>query len=148
VVLPGHPFYGEEVAILQVGNTNTQAWCLIAHPHQEHFHYRLPLRWISEKPLEPLEDSLQKKSHIVLSPLALEKLVGFLSSSQSPISMSGNLQTPPGSQQINQSGGNSHASRPEDNYQDLEADASCSEEAPGNSSHPLSSLKISVEPSS
>jgi len=114
---------------------------LIAHPYQEHFHYRLPLRWISDKPPEPLEDPAQQETHIILSPLALEKLVGFLNSLPSSINMPGNPQTLLKSQRINQPGDNNNANRPEANCQDLETNAGCSKEVPGKSPYARSSFK-------
>jgi len=47
--LPGHPLFRQKVLILQKGSTNTQEWCLISHPEQQGFNYRISSRWLDDK---------------------------------------------------------------------------------------------------
>ncbi len=78
VILPGHPFYGQKTTIIQTGRTDTTEWCLITHPTKEHFHYRIPLRWVDNNPPNILEVSSRKNKEIALSFSSLQKLAIFL----------------------------------------------------------------------
>lgn len=75
VVLPGHPFFGERVRILQHGQTEGGRWCLIAHPAREQFHYRFPARWLSEEPPDRKIAHRRGRCEISLPREALEGLV-------------------------------------------------------------------------
>lgn len=74
VILPCHPFYGLKVEIIQQGETSTQKWCLIACNEQKDFHYRIPARWLDNKPPHKIE-ALPYKNKIIPFPFGqLQKL--------------------------------------------------------------------------
>jgi len=85
VILPGHPFYGQKVKILQAGSTDTMSWFLFEHPKHEYFHYRISRRWLAEDPPSEVIVSERKNTQFVLSFSALQKLVKIL---QPPSSLS------------------------------------------------------------
>ena len=73
MILPGHPFYGYKVKILQRGCTSTMNWVLISNPFQEEFHYRIPERWLSkEAPKETFTKHTDKT--IIQFPIAFNSL--------------------------------------------------------------------------
>ena len=76
--LPGHPFYGQKVQIIQEGRTDTMAWCLIAHPTQEGFHYRISKRWLCQKAPDKHLKQSQSPCHNPIPLEVLEKLAIFL----------------------------------------------------------------------
>jgi hypothetical protein len=94
VILPCHPFYGLKVEILQRGKTDTQEWCLIKHPEQQGFHYRIPARWLdNELPKEILP--LTYQNNIIAFPfIQLQKLALFVNSKlQNTLFVSANQDT-------------------------------------------------------
>jgi hypothetical protein len=76
--LPGHPFYGQKVQIIQEGRTDTMAWCLIAHPTQEGLHYRISKRWLCQKAPDKHLKHCQPPCQNPIPIEALEKLAIFL----------------------------------------------------------------------
>ena len=83
MILPGHPFYGQRVKILQAGSTDTMSWFLFEHPKHEYFHYRLSQRWFSEEPPPEIIPSDRTNTQFVLSFSALQKLTRILLSPSS-----------------------------------------------------------------
>jgi hypothetical protein len=78
VALPGHPFFGARVRVLQEGRTDTTRWCLIAHPARAEYHYRLPARWLSDDPPCRKLGPSQSRGNVALAMAAMEQLVRLL----------------------------------------------------------------------
>lgn len=78
VILPGHPFYGKAVTVLQKGRTSTHEWCLIAHPERPGFHYRIPSRWLDHNCPEPQQQNSYYQQKITLSFHYLQKLAAYV----------------------------------------------------------------------
>jgi len=78
VILPSHPFYGLKVTILQRGKTDTQEWCLITHPEQAGFHYRIPRRWLDEQAPPARQLLPYQNKEIALPFRQLQKLAFFI----------------------------------------------------------------------
>jgi len=85
VILPGHPFYGQKVKVLQAGSTDKMSWFLFEHPKHEYFHYRISQRWLAEDSPPELIVSDRRNTQFVLSFSALQKLTKIL---QPPSSLS------------------------------------------------------------
>lgn len=83
VILPGHPFYGQQVKVLQAGSTDTMNWFLFEHPKHEYFHYRISQSWLSEDPPPEIIPSDRTNTQFVLSFSALQKLAKILLPSSS-----------------------------------------------------------------
>lgn len=67
-----------KVEILQRGKTDTQEWCLIKHPKQLGFHYRIPSRWLDNKPAQERPVLTYQKNIIAFPFKQLEKLALFV----------------------------------------------------------------------
>ena len=78
MILPGHPFYGQSVKILQSGSTDTMSWFLFEHPKHECFHYRISQSWLSEDPPPEIISSDRTNTQFVLSFSALQKFAKIL----------------------------------------------------------------------
>jgi hypothetical protein len=50
VALPGHPFYGRRVKVLQWRSSTTYTRCVIEDPEHRDFHHHIPERWLSVSP--------------------------------------------------------------------------------------------------
>ena len=98
MVLPGHPFYGQKVKVLQSGSTDTMNWCLFEHPKHEYFHYRISQRWLSEEPPPEIIPSDRTNTQFVLSFPALQKFAKILLSPVSSSSLTIELDNPTNSQ--------------------------------------------------
>lgn len=88
VVLPGHPFYGLKVEILQQGKTDSHEWCLIKHPKHPDFNYRISRRWLESQPLPEKKLQTYKENEIALPFSQLQKLVQFVHCKLNPINSS------------------------------------------------------------
>ena len=88
VILPGHPFYGIKVEILQTGKTDSQEWCLIKHPEQCGFNYRIPSRWLDSKIPPDIQLMSYQKNEIAFPFLKLQKLALFIQCKLTSVSSS------------------------------------------------------------
>jgi hypothetical protein len=82
--LPSHPFYGLKITIIQRGKTDSQEWCLIKHPGQVGFHYRIPSRWLEQKAPAKIQLLPYQKNEIALPFKQLQKLAFFVQCKLSP----------------------------------------------------------------
>jgi hypothetical protein len=78
VDLPGHPFYGQKVRIIQEGRTGKVYWCLIAHPNKEGLHYQISKRWLCENFPDQSSASTKDFCQRPIPIEALEKAALFL----------------------------------------------------------------------
>jgi hypothetical protein len=78
VVLPGHPLYGRCVPIVRRRTTATATHCLIADPDHPTFCYQILARWLSTQPPPPAVPSAAAPRALVVSLVALDRLVRFI----------------------------------------------------------------------
>ena len=78
VVLPGHPFYGRQVTILERRTSGTYTRCVIEDPARPGFHYHIPERWLSTSPPPP--EPIRTAAHcpICLPLPALDRMVQII----------------------------------------------------------------------
>jgi hypothetical protein len=74
VALPGHPFYGRRVQIVQRHGQGARFCCLIASPENPALHYRFPTRWLSPTAPLPATAPVRVPTSIALSLAALDTL--------------------------------------------------------------------------
>lgn len=79
VALVGHPLFGRKVQVVQIGETDTTQWALIAHPDNPELRYRIGQRWLqSKQPAAP--DVYGRKSlELSLDYSQLVELANFIS---------------------------------------------------------------------
>ena len=78
VVLPGHPLYGRCVPIVRRRTTATATHYLIADPDHPTFCYQILARWLSTQPPAPAVSSAAAPRALVVSLVALDRLVRFI----------------------------------------------------------------------
>jgi hypothetical protein len=78
VVLPGHPFYGRRVQVLDRRSSRTYTRCIIEDPAHLGFHYHIPERWLSTSPPLPEPVSVAAQHPIWLSLPALDRMVQLI----------------------------------------------------------------------
>lgn len=74
VALPGHPFYGQLVQVLQYYRKGATLSCLITAPGNPNLHYRLPARWLEADTPPSAVPPAQVPTSIALSLAALDTL--------------------------------------------------------------------------
>ncbi len=78
VALPGHPFYGHRVKILQRRISKTYTRCVIEDPAHPEFHYHIPERWLSVSPPPSAPIPVSAQNSVWLPLPALDKMVQMI----------------------------------------------------------------------
>jgi hypothetical protein len=78
VSLPGHPFYGRQVTILERRTSGTYTRCVIEDPAHLGFHYHIPERWLSTSPPPPEPTRTTAHCPICLPLPALDRMVQII----------------------------------------------------------------------